>query len=81
MTGIELLENKRDGHVVFGLLIRGADGREYEYPDISSDRGETERLQRRLASADIAPMHYDDIVRDYIMELAFERMERNGLDQ
>ena len=79
MVSAELLQNRRDGAVTYGVSIISARGTTRTYPDISASRPEAERLLRRLRTDDVSPLHYDDIVRDYIIELAFERIQRNGL--
>ena len=77
MTG--LLTGKQEDCTVYGVRVSDAQGTILSYPDISASRGETERLLRRLSVGDVSPLHYDDVVRDYIIELAYERLQRNGL--
>ena len=74
-----LLKTKREDYDAFGVNVRTTDGREYAYPDVSASRRDAERLLLRFLSDDISPIHYNDIARDYIIELAYERLERNGL--
>ena len=64
----------------YGIRIE-IDGRIFrEYPAVTTAREEAERLLHRLSEADLSALHYDDVVRDYILELAYEKIARNGCD-
>ena len=80
MAITELLTGKQDDCTVYGVSVSNTQGMLLTYPDISASRGETERLLRRLRDGDVSLLHYDDIVRDYILALAYERLQRNGLN-
>ena len=80
MAITELLTSKQEDCTVYGVSVSNAQGMLLTYPDISASRSETERLLHRLRDGDVSPLHYDDVVRDYILALAYERIQRNGLD-
>ena len=63
----------------FGIAIKDNGGTTAVYPDVSRSREEAERLRRRMERSDLSPVHYDDVVRDYLFELLYEQMERNGI--
>ena len=63
----------------YGLRILFEDGSVREYRSLSPIASEAERLRDRLSDSDVSPVHYDDVVRDYILETAYERIDRNRL--
>lgn len=80
MSKAELIHSEKDGMLTFGIRIICRDGTDHCYPDVTNYRSEALRLQSRLQTDDISALHCNDIVRDYLFELLFERLERNGLD-
>lgn len=80
MSKAEILKTEHTEGITFGVQLESAMGQCYAYPEISDRRSDAERLMHRLKQSDISPVHFDDVVRDYILELAFERLQRNGLD-
>lgn len=75
----ELTQSHQDGLTVYGVRICEPGGKFRDYPEISENKNEAVRLLRRMEQGDLSPLHYDDVVRDYLLELAFTRMERNGI--
>ena len=80
MTTATLLQTELADGTVYGIRIKTDRGQTFTSPDISEHCSDAERLLRRLDQGDVSPVHYDDVVRDYIMELAYERLDRNGLE-
>ena len=74
------LKTEPTGGSTFGIRIETDQGETRAYPDISERRSDAERLMRRLEQGDVSPVHCDDVVRDFILELAYERLSRNGLE-
>ena len=79
MSAFTLTKLPCEGNTEYGIRIESADYGIREYPCVSTDKSETEKLIHRLDTGDVSPLHFDDIVRDYILELAYERMKRNHL--
>ena len=50
-----------------------------EYRSISSDPAQALELIERMSRADLSPVHFGDVVRDYLTELYFKRLAANGL--
>lgn len=80
MTKATLLKTENAEGIAFGVLLESYCGKTYIYPEIADHRSSAERLIRRLEQSDLSPVHYVDVVRDYILEQAFERLRRNGLE-
>ena len=76
----ELTQSYSDGKTVYGVRTTKAENLPVAYPEISSDRHEAEMLLQRMGQSDLSPLHFDDVVRDYLLELAYKRMARNGLE-
>ena len=79
MATATLLTTEHADGFIYGVTIKSDKGQTYTYPEIADRRSDAERLLRRLEQGDISPVHYDDVVYDFILELAYERLERNGL--
>ncbi|MBQ6065687.1 MAG: hypothetical protein IJK89_02610 [Clostridia bacterium] len=80
MATTTLVQTEQADGITFGIRIATDQGQIFTYPEIAERRADTERLVRRLKLSDVSPLHYDDVVRDYILALAFERLRRNGLE-
>ena len=80
MTKATLLKTEKAEGITFGVLLESDSGKTYIFPEIADLRSGAERLIRRLDHSDLSPVHYGDVVRDYILEQAFERLRRNGLE-
>ena len=63
----------------FGVRIKTAAGDTVEYPCVSYRRKAVRCLIGRLSGARLDPVHFDDVVRDYITEQYFEQLALNGL--
>ena len=74
-----LIERFDDDSPLFGIAVKENGKTVVSYPDVSRSKEEAERLRRQMERSDLSPVHYDDVVRDYLVELMYERMERNGL--
>lgn len=79
MYQFDLIRREKDGRFAFGVRILSGGSVFREYPCISSDEEEAVRLRRRLACGDLSPVHFDDVVRDFILEQAYEKIEKNHL--
>ena len=49
------------------------------FPDISDDKEEVEQLAVKLSDADIAFVHIQDIIKDFIAERACDKLIANSL--
>ena len=79
MATATLLTTEHPDGFTYGVTIKSEKGQICTYPEIADRRSDAERLLRRLEQGDVSPVHYDDVVYDFILELAYERLERNGL--
>ena len=63
----------------FGLRIETAAGDTVEYPCISFERERVQTLIGRMSAAMLAPVHFNDVVRDFITEQYLELLALNRL--
>ncbi len=75
-----MTQNNYNGLDVYGLKITCANGASREYRFISPLSSEVKRLIDQMQASDIAALHYDDVVADYLRELFYEKMAFNGLE-
>ena len=68
-----------DGITFYGVFGRAADGSEQCFPVISPLRSDVEVLIRRVNGSDLDPVHYRDVVEDYLFELYCGVLRANGL--
>lgn len=64
---------------VYGIKIETSAGRSVYFPYISENRRDAELLINKMKRSNVASEHIGDIVRDYITELYFEKLQINGL--
>lgn len=74
----ELTEELLDGSRIYGIAITCKE-KIYEYRYISYSKQETAKLISQIAGEDIAPVHYGDIVKDYIVKIAYDKISANGI--
>ena len=79
MDVYELTAKQVNDLTVYGVSIRTQEKSLCEYPFISCDRAEALRLLERLRDGNVSAVHYDDIVADYLLELAYARQSANGV--
>ena len=63
----------------FGLRIESPDGVAVEFPWIAHDRKTAVILLRPLRGAGVDPVHFGDVVRDFITEQYLKQLEYNRL--
>ena len=68
-----------EGETMYGVSVTDADATIRNYPFISSRKSEAERLLDRIQGADLSPLHVEDVVADYLLEIAYDRMKDNGI--
>lgn len=77
MQKAEIIEEQINDTTLFGIIIETED-RKFRFPYISESKDEVIALLNRLKK-DISPMHYNDIIEDYIIGKAYDRLKDNGL--
>ena len=65
---------------MYGLSIPGTPDTNYIYPAVSARKKDVLRLMDRFTDQDISQIHYDDIVRDFILETAYDLIKINGIE-
>lgn len=64
---------------VYGLKIETNLGETLYYNYISSVYSDAKALCDRLSHTDVSPIHFNDIVRDYITQIYYEKLAINHL--
>lgn len=72
-----LTQTLTEGTTVYGIRSEQTSERTIVYPYISSFRSDALRLLEKLNSEDLSPVHYNDIVEDYLWE-SFDRILRTN---
>lgn len=76
----QLAEALLDGDRIYGVVITCGSGDVYTYKYVSRSEKETKQLIFQMsADDDIAPEHFDDIVKDFIIRNAYHIIECNGI--
>ena len=65
----------------FGLRIETAAGDQVEYPCISYERDLAHAFVKRMSGAKPDPVHFGDIVRDFITEQYLYQLRYNRLTE
>ena len=79
MAEFRLCSATTDGETMYGVSVTAADAVVRAYPYVSSRRSEAVRLLDRMQGADLSPVHVEDVVADYLLEIAYQRMKDNGI--
>lgn len=75
----KVIKNEHNGNDVYGLQIRCLNGEIRVYRFVSPFACDVQDLIRQMSTADIAPVHFDDIVADYMKKLFIDKLFYNGL--
>ncbi len=79
-NNLTVVDGSHKGVHYYGVEIKTENGDIYKYDAISPCEEEVIRLVERLSTADdISPVHFKDIVRDYITELYLSVIDVNKL--
>ncbi len=78
MRNIEITENISGNEIIFGLKI-SENETAISFPEITNNKERAELLCRRLLNDDIAIIHIQDIVRDFIAEESCDKLIANSL--
>ena len=77
-TKFVLTQTLTEDTTVFGIRSEQKSERTIVYPYISPFRSDVLRLLDRLNSEDLSPVHYNDIVEDYLWDLFDRILRTNG---
>lgn len=78
MSALVITENVINSVNTYGIKISFGE-KTFIFPSISEYKNDVIVLMGRLQDTDIAAVHINDIVRDYIMELAYNRLKQNNI--
>lgn len=59
-----------EGYPVYGVAVRLSDGGTWSWADVDTDRSAAQRLAERLQRAQPEPCLFEDLVLDFIEEMA-----------
>ena len=73
----KIIEEQVDNIKKYGVVIKRNDC-EFRFSNISENKTNVENLLSGL-SEDISPTHYGDIIRDFIVGEAYEKLSENNI--
>lgn len=79
MQKYSLIQSTINEKSVYGIKIEAENGIIYEYGYISVFRSEADELICKMSKGYISPVHFNDIVTDYLAQLFYEKLSLNGL--
>lgn len=75
---IKVLQSGPENENGYDLLIK-TENSDFLYKNISENKNLLEKLRMRMLKDDIATVHLNDIIRDFIIENAINRLSENCL--
>ncbi|MBQ9945857.1 MAG: hypothetical protein IJO68_04965 [Clostridia bacterium] len=78
ITKAEITEKHIDTTVLYGLLI-ATENQTLRFEGLTAIRSEVEELSSRLLNTDITTEHLKDIIRDFIVEKAYDTITANSI--
>ena len=79
-TAYSISQQTHCGISVYGIRIQSGDRILREYPYVSPAQDDVVTLLRQMQQEDVAPVHYDDIVKDFLYLLFLKKLQYNGLN-
>lgn len=79
MTKYSLICTNVNGKKFYGIRIEALNGDVYVYRYISSFYEEADELIHKMMQDYISPVHFNDIVTDYLAQLYYAKLSMNGL--
>ncbi len=70
----KIIETKKNNRMLYGLQISDTSGKTYSYKNIAENKEDAEELVSRMSAEYISPVHFTDIISDFIMEKAIEKI-------
>ena len=75
---VAVIEHTHSDNVSYGLKIT-EENTETVYQNLSDSKANVEQLCQNLQNSDISAVHINDIIRDFIVEEAYDRLLENSL--
>ena len=69
-----LIERKKNNRILYGLQITDTSGKIYSYKHIAETKEDIEQLISQMSSEYISPVHFADIISDFITKKALEKI-------
>lgn len=69
-----IIETKKNNRILYGLQITDTSGKVYSYKHIAEVKEDVEQLITQMASEYISPVHFTDIISDFITQKALEKI-------
>ena len=69
-----IIETKKNNCILYGLQITDTNNKIYTYKYIAETKEEIEQLISQMSSEYIFPVHFTDIISDFIMQKSLEKI-------
>lgn len=79
LTKYSLICSNINGRNCYGIRIEPTDGNVYVYKYISTFYEDADELLHKMSKDYISPVHFNDIVTDYLAQLYYAKLSINGL--
>ena len=70
----KIIETKKNNRTFYGLQIKDTSGKTYSYNYITEHREDIEQLASQMSSDYISPVHFTDIISDFITKDALDKI-------
>ena len=70
----KIIETKKNNRTFYGLQIKDTSGKTYSYNYITENREDIEQLASQMSSDYISPVHFTDIISDFITKDALDKI-------
>ena len=71
----DIIETKKNNRTFYGLKIIDASSKTYSYKYIAECKDDVVQLVTRMSADYISPVHFRDIISDFITEKAAEKID------
>lgn len=69
-----IIETKKNNRTFYGLQISDTSGKTYSYNCIAETKEDVEQLVRQMSCEYISPVHFKDIISDFITKNALDKI-------
>ena len=69
-----VIETKKNNRTLYGMQITDTSGKKYRYEHIAETKEDIELLISQMSATYISPVHFADIISDFITLQALEKI-------
>jgi len=69
-----IIKTKKNNRTLYGLQISDTSGKTYSYNCVAENKEDVEQLVNQMSSDYISPVHFADIISDFITKKALDKI-------